>query len=88
MEKVVMSEPYVKVIYDTEKQIGKVIWSGSPTPEQYKKPFLALLDLAAKGTPVPRFLSDTREQGVFWQPSTNSISRSRFSPTRKARSLF
>jgi hypothetical protein len=64
MEKELMKESYVRVVYDSEKFLGKVIWSGSPTNEQYKKPFLVLLDWAAKGNKVSRFLSDTRDQGV------------------------
>jgi hypothetical protein len=64
MEKELMKESYVRVVYDSEKFLGKVIWSGSPTNDQYKKPFLVLLDWAAKGNKVTRFLSDTREQGV------------------------
>ena len=64
MNKILMDEPYVKVVYDEERQIGKIIWSGHPTTEQYRKPFKVLLDWAASGHPVPRFLSDTRDQGV------------------------
>lgn len=64
MEIELMNEPYVKVVYDKERHIGKIIWSGNPTVDQYKKPFGVLLDWAAKGNPVPRFLSDTRNQGV------------------------
>jgi hypothetical protein len=41
-----------------------VVWAGSPTPEQYKKAFLALLDHARKGNKITRFLSDTRNQGI------------------------
>ena len=64
MEKEIFKETYVRVVYDTERFIGKVIWTGSPTPEQYKVPFKVLLDFAAKGNKVTRFLSDTRDQGV------------------------
>jgi hypothetical protein len=64
MEKELMKESYVRVVYDPERFIGKVIWTGSPTTEQYKIPFKVLLDWAAKGNKVTRFLSDTREQGV------------------------
>jgi hypothetical protein len=64
MEIELMNEPHVRVIYDSDRLLGKIIWSGSPTQEQYKKPFLVLLDYAAKGNVITRFLSDTRDQGV------------------------
>ncbi|GAA0192906.1 hypothetical protein GCM10009122_55770 [Fulvivirga kasyanovii] len=59
-----MNEPYARVLYDPEKYIGKIIWQGNPKQEEYKKPFLVLLDWAQKGNVVSRFLSDTRNQGV------------------------
>jgi hypothetical protein len=53
-----------QVYYLPDLGIGKIIWRGSVTQEEYKKPFLALVDLASKGKKVLRFLSDTRNQGV------------------------
>jgi len=64
METVLFDEGYVRVIYDDEMKLGKVVWSGNPDNEQYKKPFLALLEHAKNGYPVLRFLSDTRGQGI------------------------
>lgn len=64
-EELVLDENFVKVYYDAEKQLGKIVWSGIATsPQQYKEPFLKLLELTKQGRPVVRFLSDTREQGV------------------------
>lgn len=64
MEVELIKESYVTVTCDLERLIGKVVWSGSPSPEQYKKAFLALLDHAKKGNKMTRFLSDTRNQGI------------------------
>jgi hypothetical protein len=64
MEVELVKEPYVRVTCDPDRFIGKVTWTGSPTPEQYKKAFLALLDHAKKGNKITRFLSDTRNQGI------------------------
>lgn len=58
-----LDESYVKVYYDPEKLIGKVIWSGNPKGEEYKVPFEKLLE-HGKTHLVKRFLSDTRQQGV------------------------
>lgn len=64
MEKELLNKPYVRVVYDSERYIGKIIWTGSPKQEEYRQPFEVLLDWANKGNKVSRFLSDTRNQGV------------------------
>jgi hypothetical protein len=70
MEKIIQKErkileaPYATVYYREDKMLGKIVWHGVPSSEDYQKPFLALIDLAKKGTPVTRFLSDIRKQGV------------------------
>ena len=64
MEQKILEAPYVMVYYFPDKNMGKIVWSGVPTGEEYKKPFLALIDLAKKGTIVTRFLSDIRKQGI------------------------
>lgn len=63
-EIVIMDESYVKVIYDPERYIGKIIWSGNPTEGKYKVPFEKMLKWAQDGNKVTRFLSDTRNQGI------------------------
>ena len=52
------------VYYIRDKHIGKIVWDGPLTPDEYKKPFLALIDWSKKGNTVTRFLSDIRNQGV------------------------
>lgn len=64
MEKELLIKPYVRVTYDSERCLGKVIWMGNPKQEEYKEPFEVVLDWAKKGNKVTRFLSDTRNQGV------------------------
>ncbi|UII25964.1 hypothetical protein LVD15_22085 [Fulvivirga maritima] len=62
----VLEEKYVKVLYDENLKLGKIIWQEdkSLTTEQYQKPFQALLDWSNSGKTVALFLSDTRDQGV------------------------
>ena len=64
MEQKVFESSCVSVYYIPEKRLGKIIWDGVITHEEYKKPFLSLIDLAKKGNAVTRFLSDIRKQGV------------------------
>lgn len=63
-EIVLTEESYVTVLYDAEKELGKIIWHGNPSLEEYKKPFLVLLEHAKSGHSVKRFYSDTRDQGI------------------------
>lgn len=65
MERIIFQEAYATVYYNDELELGKVVWHGNPDFEQYKKPFEALLELAKKGTPVRKFISDIRKQGVI-----------------------
>lgn len=65
MERIILDEAYATVYYNEELELGKVVWHGNPNDEQYKKPFMALLNLARKGTPVRKFISDIRKQGVI-----------------------
>jgi SpoIIAA-like len=64
MEQKIFESPSAVVYYVADKTLGKIVWRGTLTPEEYKKPFLALIDLAKKGTSVTRFMSDIRNQGV------------------------
>ena len=64
-DRILLEKPYVSVLYDRENYIGKVVWHGNPTKEQYKEAFLTLLNFARNGNKVTRFLSDTRNQGVI-----------------------
>lgn len=64
MEVNILELPYVSVFYNQEHKLGKIVWHGNPNNEEYKKPFMVLLDWADKGNEVIRFLSDTRQQVV------------------------
>ncbi len=64
MEQQILKASYVDVYFIPDKELGKIVWHGALTPEEYKKPFLMLIDLAKQGSVVTRFLSDIREQGV------------------------
>src|SRR5687767_13935170 len=64
MEQKILEASYVTVYYIADKSLGKIVWHGVPTSEEYKKPFITLIDLAKKGSNVTRFLSDIRKQGI------------------------
>jgi hypothetical protein len=64
MERKILEASYATVYYIEDKSLGKIVWHGVLTSEEYKKPFLALIDLAKKGNSVTRFLSDIRKQGI------------------------
>lgn len=64
MEQKVFESACATAYYISDKKLGKIVWNGALTPEEYKKPFIALIDLAKKGTVITRFLSDIRKQGV------------------------
>lgn len=63
MEEIILKLPCVTVTYLPDKELGKIVWHGNPG-DDYRKPFLALIDWAKKGYKVTRFLSDVRKQGV------------------------
>lgn len=63
MDKIVFEERYAKVTYNAEKKLMVLIWDGSPSPEEYKKPFLAMLAYGHKH-PVDGMLSDISKQGI------------------------
>jgi hypothetical protein len=65
MIRVIFQEEYATVTYNDDLQLGKIDWHGNPDPEQYKKPFEAMLQLALSGVPVKKFLSDIRKQGII-----------------------
>ncbi len=64
MEEKVFAASFATVLYDADKSLGKIIWHGTPTREEYKQPFTILIEMAKNGKRITRFLSDIREQGV------------------------
>jgi hypothetical protein len=54
---------YAEVTHYPENKLLVLIWNGSPTKEEYKLPFLAMIDFGKK-TPVDSMLSDISNQGV------------------------
>jgi hypothetical protein len=62
-EKVLMDEAYAQVTYHPELKIGKILWKKKPEIEEYKLPFIKLLDYG-KTNQIDSFLSDIRNQGV------------------------
>jgi hypothetical protein len=64
MEKVFIDSSYARVTVDTEQKLGKIVWKGTCTFEQYQECFTALLDYQAKNT-VKYYISDIRKQGVM-----------------------
>jgi hypothetical protein len=63
MDAIVFEARYAKVTYNREKKLMVLIWDGSPSPEEYKKPFLTMLEYGHK-FPVDGMLSDISKQGI------------------------
>ncbi|HEY8936123.1 MAG TPA: hypothetical protein VIM65_12915 [Cyclobacteriaceae bacterium] len=64
MKDLIFDAPYAKVTYDSEKRMMVLIWDGSPNQEEYKKPFLTMLEFGQKN-PVDGMLSDISKQGII-----------------------
>ena len=60
----VFDAPYARVTYDPVKRLLVLIWDGNPAKDDYKKPFLAMLEFG-KRTPVDSMLSDISNQGII-----------------------
>jgi hypothetical protein len=60
----VFQAPYATVTYDSEKRMLMLIWHGSPTTEEYRKPFMTMIDFGNK-VPVDSMLSDISQQGII-----------------------
>jgi hypothetical protein len=60
----VLSEPYATVTYDREKRQLLLIWDGNPTGDQYKKPFMTMIEFG-KRNPVDSMISDISKQGII-----------------------
>jgi hypothetical protein len=64
MNTTVFSEPYAHVTYYPEQRRLILVWDGNPTTEQYKKPFMAMLEFGRKN-PVDSMISDISNQGII-----------------------
>ncbi len=63
MEKLIFEGKIYKVYYDSSLYMGKVVWNGNPSLEEYKQPYEFILNFA-KTNRVDNFLADTINQGV------------------------
>jgi len=63
MDAIVFEARYAKVTYNREKKLMLLIWDGSPSPDEYKQPFLTMLEYGSK-FPVDGMLSDISKQGI------------------------
>jgi len=64
MKDLIFETSYAKVTFDSEKRLMVLVWDGSPTQEEYKKPFLTMLEYGQK-TQVDGMLSDISKQGII-----------------------
>jgi hypothetical protein len=64
MNENVFTADYATVTYNPEKRSMTLVWNGSPTVEEYKKPFLTMLEYS-KTSPVDSMLSDISNQGII-----------------------
>jgi hypothetical protein len=60
----VFSKPYATVTYEPAHYILVLIWNGNPNQQEYKEPFLAMLDFG-KQNRVDGMLSDISNQGII-----------------------
>ena len=60
----VFRAPYATAAYDSETLCITLIWNGSPTKEEYKQPFIAMIAFGRKHR-VDSMLSDISLQGVI-----------------------
>jgi hypothetical protein len=54
---------YATVTFHPEKRMLVLIWTGNPNKEEYKQPFLAMIEFGGR-TVVDSMLSDITNQGV------------------------
>lgn len=64
MSVTVFEANYAKATYEPDKKRILLVWDGSPTEEEYKAPFNAMLKFA-KIHPVDNMVSDISKQGVI-----------------------
>jgi len=60
----IFEAPYAEVTYYPENRLLVLVWSGSPSKEEYKLPFLTMIDFGRKN-PVDAMLSDISNQGII-----------------------
>jgi hypothetical protein len=60
----IFEAPYAEVTYYPESKMLVLVWAGRPSTEEYKLPFLAMIDFGKK-TQVDSMLSDISDQGVI-----------------------
>lgn len=65
MEIEILNEPYIKVIYDEDRSLVMMLWTGKASGEDYRKPFETIYDWAKSGHVITRILTDTRRQGLI-----------------------
>lgn len=59
----IFNTPYATVTFIPEKRRLVLIWTGNPNKEEYKQPFLTMIDFGLKNT-VDSMLSDISKQGI------------------------
>jgi len=64
MDSLVYKSDYATVTYNPEKKMMILTWHGSPSTEEYKKPFLTMLEYGSK-FPVDGMMSDISKQGII-----------------------
>src|SRR5690349_4999347 len=60
----VFTATYAHATYYPEKRLIVLIWDGNPNVDEYKQPFLAMIDFGKKN-PVDGMLSDISNQGII-----------------------
>jgi hypothetical protein len=60
----VFTATYASASYYPEKRLIVLIWNGNPNVDEYKKPFMAMIEFGKK-KPVDGMLSDISNQGII-----------------------
>ena len=64
MKNVLYNNEFAEVSYETDLNLGKIIWKKKPTFEAYQSAFLTLIEHSKEKQKVESVMTDTRNQGV------------------------
>jgi hypothetical protein len=60
----IFETPYAVVNHHPENRLLVLVWTGSPSKEEYKLPFLTMIEFGLKN-PIDGMLSDISNQGII-----------------------
>ena len=60
----IFNSPYATVTFEPEKRQLILVWDGNPGADEYKNPFLKMIEFGRKH-PVEAMISDISKQGII-----------------------